>query len=170
MATQFATDNETSARAVFESFSGGDLARLRDLLADDVVLRSPITERLRFRGRDRVLDIIAAVRSVTNDVERTHLTGSGDTWVQVVRGTAGRRPYHLSELIEFDDTGRIRELTVFIRPMPALVAFAAAVVPVAARRRGRGASLALSAMVKPLVPLVEQGDRVAIAVLRDAWS
>jgi hypothetical protein len=32
------------------------------------------------------------------------------------------------------------------------------------------AALLLGAMVRPLVPLLGRGDRVAVAVLRDAWS
>jgi ketosteroid isomerase-like protein len=170
MATQYATDNEQSVRAVFESFSSGNPERMRDLYAEDVVLRSPITDRFQFRGRDKVLEIASIVRSVSTDVEQLQVIGSGDRWVQIVRARTGGKTYEMSEMIAFDESGKIVEFTVFIRPLPALAAFLVAVAPLAAGRRSRTAGLAMGAMARPLVPLTDGGDRIAVAMLRKAWS
>jgi ketosteroid isomerase-like protein len=170
MATQYAIDNEQSVRALFEAFSSGHPEQMGDLYADDVVLRSPITDRFEFRGRDNVLEIASIVRSVTTDVEQLDVIGSGDRWVQIIRGRAGGKTYDMSEMIVFDESGKIVEFTVFIRPLPALAAFLAAVAPLAAGRRSRAAGVAMGAMARPLVPLTDGGDRVAVAMLRKAWS
>ncbi len=162
--------NELAARRLFETMRDGDLAALGGLLAPDVVLSSPITDRFRFRGRDRVIELYEVVHAPLREFEHVRLVGRDVAWAQVTRARVGRHTIWISQLIEFDDAGLIRELTVFVRPLPGLVAFAAAIVPGAARRRSRLSALLLGTMVRPLVPMVGQGDRVAVAVLRDAWS
>ena len=76
----------------------------------------------------------------------------------------------LTQPIGFDDAGRIAELTISVRPLVGLVAFTAAIVPAAARRRSPATALVLGILARPLVPFFDLGDRAAVALLRDAWS
>ena len=90
-----------------------DREALAEMVADDVVFHSPVTT---YRGRDQVVDLLALVGAVLDDMSATrevetitfvkgHLDGDGLNGV----------------LVETRDAhGRIAEITLLLRPLATL--------------------------------------------------
>src|SRR5215212_8768809 len=102
-------------RAAVES---GDFAALGDLLADDVVFRSPVAFKP-YEGRAIVAAIVRGVGRVFTDFryvrELADADGRGSALVfeTVVDGVS----VNGIDLIRLDDDGLISELTVMVRPL-----------------------------------------------------
>lgn len=114
-----------------------DSAGVVALLAPDVILRSPITTRIRFEGVEQVGQVLEQVFKLLSDVKFYETIGEG-TPNQVIfwRGRLGRHYLEEANLLRLDGQGRIREMTVFMRPLPGLLTFTATLAPSLARRRG----------------------------------
>ena len=137
-----------------------DLDLLMSTLAPDAVLHSPLSARVDFRGTDRLRELFSAVLPLLSDI-RYH-TDVGDEHTRMLAATArlGARELEESVLVRLDDQARIAELTLWVRPLPALTALMAAIAPALAREKGRpaiGRLVGLSAA--PLVWFTEVGDR-----------
>jgi hypothetical protein len=62
---------------------------------------------------------------------------------------------------------RVREFTVFFRPLPGLAALTAALAPpLAEKRGGKSRAAAARVLTAPLVSLTRVGDRVAARLVR----
>lgn len=120
-----------------------DVEGIIALLAPDVVLLSPIVRRARFEGRDEVADLLRVVFTVLHDIRFTETVAEGER-TQVVFWRGKVLGLHLEEanLLRLDDAGRIREMTLFMRPLASL-AFLAVVVTPRILLRGRSARRAL---------------------------
>ncbi|GAA4087914.1 nuclear transport factor 2 family protein [Nonomuraea soli] len=137
-----------------------DLDLLLSTLAPDAVLHSPLSARTTFRGVEQLRELFSAVLPLLSDI-RYH-TDVGDDRTRMLAATArlGRRELEESVLVRLDDEGLIAELTLWVRPLPALTAFMAAIGPALAREKGRpalGRLVGLSAA--PLVMFTEMGDK-----------
>lgn len=106
--------------------------------ADDIVVRSPITQRIRFEGIDQARDLFRRVFTVISDIRFYETVGEG-TATQVIfwKGRVGGQYLEEANLLRLDDDGRIREMTVFMRPAPGLLALAAGLASSLAGRHGR---------------------------------
>lgn len=98
--------------------------------AEDAVLHSPITFKP-FEGRAAIRMLLGILLEVFKDFRYTDELASadGDTLALVFRARAGGRELEGIDLIRFDDAGRIRDLTVLIRPRSAIEALLAEVAP-----------------------------------------
>jgi hypothetical protein len=99
-----------------------DLDLLAETLREDVILHSPILFRP-FEGRDLVTQVLTHVAATLEDLTYVdELVGEGSV---ALRFTArvGDRELEGIDFLELDDEGRVRELTVFMRPMSALTRF-----------------------------------------------
>jgi len=105
----------------------GDFAALGDLLADDVVFRSPIAFRP-YEGRAVVAAILRGVGRVFTDFRyvRELADADGRGWALVFETVIGEVSVHGLDLIRLDDAGLISELTVMVRPLSAANALAQA--------------------------------------------
>jgi hypothetical protein len=74
------------------------------------------------------------------------------------------------DLLRFDDAGGICEMTLFVRPLPGIAIFAAALAPAVGLRRGRLISIALRLLIEPLAAITHHGDRLVARLLRGAWG
>ena len=163
-------DNEAAAHRLSDTMREQNFAGMAEVLAEDVVLNSPITASFKFEGRDNVVELLKLVRArFERPPEYDHVIGDGDVWIQVSRTRARRRDIHAVAMLRFGEPGKIEEITIFFRPMPALVAFAAAVAGPVVGRRGRvlGALLGLGA--RPLAAQAYYGDRLVGRVVGDSW-
>jgi SnoaL-like domain len=117
---------------------GHDPQAMVALLADTIIVRSPITDRIRFEGIDQARDLFERVFASISDIRFYEVVGAG-TATQVIfwRGTAGGRPLEEANLLQIDDQGRITEMTVFMRAIPGLLQLVAELAPSLARRQGR---------------------------------
>jgi hypothetical protein len=99
-----------------------DLDLLRETLREDIVLHSPILFR-GFEGREAVIQVIAHVVATLEDF--TYVDELADDRTVVLRFKARVEDRELEgiDFLELDEDGRVRELTVFMRPMSALTRF-----------------------------------------------
>lgn len=99
-----------------------DIDLLTETLHEDVVLHSPVLFR-GFEGRDTVVTVIAHVAATLENFSYTDELAEGDTVVLRFKATVGDRELEGIDFLELDPDGRVRELTVFMRPFSALNAF-----------------------------------------------
>lgn len=147
-----------------------DYAMLADVLAPDVVINSPITAGFQFHGREDGLAVLKIVCEATHDLEHYELLGAEDVWTQRFRVRVRDRLLEGGDLLRFDEGGRLCEMTVFVRPLPGLAAFAAALAPAVGRRRGVLAAIALRLLIEPLAAMTHYGDRLVAWLLRGTWG
>jgi hypothetical protein len=104
--------------------------------ANDIVIRSPVTQRTRFAGIEQASDLFRRVMSVISDIEFYETIGEGEK-SQVIfwRGRVGSQYLEEANLLRLDDDGRIAEMTVFMRPIPGLLALATGLAASLAGRR-----------------------------------
>jgi hypothetical protein len=138
----------------------GDAEAAASCLADDVVLVSPLTEQFVFRGRDAVRDLLAAAFTAIEGIRFHAETRAGATSALFYRATVRGIELEEAQLLRLDDAGRIAEITLFVRPLPAATALMRALGPEIARRQGRrGLAGFLAANTAPLHAMVRFGDR-----------
>lgn len=99
-----------------------DLDLLSETLREDVVLHSPVLFR-GFEGRDTVIAVLTHVAATLENFAYTDELAEGATVVLRFKATVGDRELEGIDFLELDDDGRVRELTVFMRPFSALTTF-----------------------------------------------
>jgi hypothetical protein len=137
-----------------------DVEAMLACMRDDVVLKSPITDRFTFAGKRQLRELLEDVHAVVAEPAFREDAGDGRTRVLVLSGRVGRQRFDEVLLIALDDDGLIARMELSIRPLPGLTALAAALGPRVARRRGRGRALVVRAMLAPLALMTAQGESV----------
>jgi hypothetical protein len=162
-----ATTAEGTAQRISDAMVARDFDALRAELAPDVVLNSPITASFKFQGPDEIVELLRIVRDSYEELEYTDVFGSGDTWAQVFRVRIRGQEMEATDIMRLDGEGRVREFTVFFRPLPGLAALTAALAPpLAEKRGGKARGVVARALTAPLVGLTRVGDRVAARLVR----
>jgi hypothetical protein len=140
----------TPLRAAFEA---RDHAAIVAALAPDVVLRSPIFD-VPFTGIDEVSDLFAVLLDALWPL--TYLDEiPGDPHVLHFTAEIKGEQLEAVDLLRFDDQGKVKEITVFFRPFPAVAAFLSQTGPKLARRRsGAGTAAALRIAGAPVGALM----------------
>lgn len=129
-------------------------------LSPDVVLSSPLTEKFRLEGSEELGDFLTEAFTAIEDIHFHTQTGEGDTYALAYRARIGTEPFEEVQLLKFDDAGRISEISLYGRPMPALTALMITLGPKLARRQGRrGLAALLRATSAPIHSMVSFGDR-----------
>jgi len=162
--------NRDATERLMKAMREHDYTTIADVLAPDVVINSPITGTFHFRGRENAMAVLKIVSDSLTDLEHYELVGSDDVWAQRFRARARGRELEGIDLLRYDDTGRLREMTVFVRPLPGLAAFAAAVGPPVGRRCGRLTAIILQLLIEPLKAMTHYGDKLVGWLLRDTWG
>ena len=100
-----------------------DLDLLRETLAEDVVLHSPILFK-GFEGREMAMVVLANVIEVFEDfryLDEVH--GDGTVVLRFAAKVDGKFEIEGIDYLTLDDDGRVTDLTVFLRPQKAVQAF-----------------------------------------------
>jgi SnoaL-like domain len=140
----------------------GDADAISALLAPDVVLHSPLTERVRFAGRDEVTAMHRDIFAVLEELETGEPLARDDTRSFTFRARVRGLELNAMVLAEFNEDARIADLTLFGRPLPATAALFAALPPcVSARRRGRAMGALVALIARPIALVVGTADRLA---------
>ena len=105
-------------------------------LADHVEMVSPLTDGFVFSGRDEIRELLSAVFEAIADYHPDSILRDGSTAVVVGRATVRGVDLEEFQHLELDDDGRISRITIAMRPLPAITAFARELGPVLARRQG----------------------------------
>jgi hypothetical protein len=145
-----------------EAMKRKDAAAVVSFLAEDAVLRSPISRRIVFRGRDQIREVLEVVYGLLDTSDVDTVVGEGDVRVLLLRASIGRLPIDEAMALRFDDRGRVTEMKLYVRAMPQLVTFAAVLGPPLAARRGRARAIALKALFAPLAFFVSAGEPLGV--------
>jgi hypothetical protein len=100
-----------------------DLDLMRETLAEDVVLHSPILFK-GFEGRDMSLVVLSNVIEVFEDfryLDEVH--GDGTVVLRFAAKVDGKFEIEGIDYLTLDEDGRVIDLTVFLRPQKAVQAF-----------------------------------------------
>ncbi|OLF05773.1 hypothetical protein BLA60_35295 [Actinophytocola xinjiangensis] len=113
-----------------------DLKLIRASLAHDVVVHSPVTARP-FQGRDVVTELVWAARAGVLGFEYTDEILADGMAGLIFRGRIKGRPAEGMDLVRFNRSGLVADLTVMIRPLFAASAFNEVMAPVVAELMGQ---------------------------------
>lgn len=152
-----------------EGMRDRDFEKFASALASDVVLHSPITGAYRVEGRDQVVELVQLVRGSLEDFRP--IPGFGDDQIRAVRFEARvqGRPIEGLDILTFDAAGLVREIRVFMRPLPGLTDLMASLAGPIARRAGVP-SIAITPPIRLQRRLALIGDRAGVRLLRRAFS
>lgn len=140
----------------------GDPAAFRAALHPDVVLRSPLSDRIRFAGRDQVLEVIEAALGTFEGLSYHTEIGDDRTRVLLSSGRVDGVPFDETTVLRLADDGRIAEIALSIRPLPAAAAVLRALGARLMTSRGKPlAGRAVRVGLGPLVGLVRLADRMS---------
>ncbi|GAB7044447.1 MULTISPECIES: nuclear transport factor 2 family protein [Catenuloplanes] len=114
-----------------------DAARAVTALHPDVTLVSPITEQFTFRGHGQVRTLLEVALSVIEDLTYTDQVAEGRTVALFYEARIGATRLHEAQRLRLDADGLITEITLFVRPLPALTLLMKKLGPELARRQGR---------------------------------
>lgn len=98
---------------------------------------SPITEQFTFRGRQQVHTLLDVALSVIDDITYTDQVAEGRTVALFYEARIGATRVHEAQRLRLDADGLITEITLFVRPLPALTLLMKRLGPQLARRNGR---------------------------------
>ena len=103
----------------------GDLSNLNELLADDVVFRSPVAYKP-YEGKQVVFFILTNVIQVFQDFtyHREFYTEDGENVVLEFSANVSGKSLKGIDMIRFNEQGKIIDFEVMIRPMSGLAALA----------------------------------------------
>ena len=104
-----------------EAVEARDPERMTELLADDVVFRSPAVFKP-YEGRQTVATILRTVVEVFEDFRYTDELAGDGVHALIFEARVGDRQVQGMDLIRDDADGRIAELTVMVRPASGLMA------------------------------------------------
>jgi hypothetical protein len=114
----------------------GNFEEMMATFAEDAVLHSPVTFKP-FEGRAEIRQLLAILFETLQDFRYTdELVAEDGTSALVFNARVGDRDLQGLDLIRFDGSGLIRDLTVMVRPRSALEALLAEVGPRLAETRG----------------------------------
>ncbi|MDQ3957685.1 MAG: nuclear transport factor 2 family protein [Actinomycetota bacterium] len=153
------SDKDVTAR-YRRAVEANDVEAVLLTLAPDVVVHSPISDRVSFRGRDEMRDLFRAVFASVDGIHYFADVGDSRTRALFYRATVGGEPVEEATRLRLDDDQLVEEITLFFRPLPGLTALTAALAPRIARRRGRGRAIAARLLLGPLAVATRLGDRL----------
>ena len=102
-----------------------DFSAFEEIFAENVTFRSPAVFGP-YEGRGAVAMLLTAVAGVFEDFRYTDQVETGDTAVLAFSAVVGDRELEGVDLLRFDGAGRVREMSVYIRPLSGLNALAQA--------------------------------------------
>ena len=128
---------KTTAQRFRAAIEQGELAALDDLFADDCLLYSlaklkPLDDKQMILGLFDVLlhtfEDFRYVAQYTGPAETSADGTEAPSEILVFRGTVGGTEIHGIDQLHFGDDGRIKEFSVFVRPLSAAQALSEAVL------------------------------------------
>lgn len=102
-----------------------DMTTLDQILADNVVFRSPFLWKLK-AGKELITIVLSAASQVFEDFTYHRQMTDGSSWTLEFSARVGEMSLKGIDLIRFNDEGRIEEFEVMVRPAKGLQALAEA--------------------------------------------
>ena len=157
---------ETSAKLRLRAaMEARDRAAAVDAFAPDAVVRSPFTGRLTFNGHEQIGALIDVLFGTLNELRYTDQLVGDDEAFLVATARVGGSEVEMVDHLRLDEQGRIRELTVFFRPMPSIAVAMRVIASGLVRPRSPVRALAISLLTRPLGLLTSVGDRIGVRLV-----
>jgi hypothetical protein len=137
-----------------------DVDGLMETLSPDVVLHSPITDRVSFKGHDEVRELLACIFATVDDIHYFADVGDERTRAMFSRANVGGQPLEEAIRVEINEDRLITEMTLSFRPLPGLAALTAALAPLVARKHGAIRPVIARVLLAPLALATRIGDRL----------
>jgi hypothetical protein len=114
-----------------------DLGPLREALAEDAVLRSPIFS-VPFEGREAALELFSVLFEVFGEMTYTADIPGEPHHIFVWSSEIDGEPIEGGDTVRYDEAGRIAEITVFMRPLRGIAAFLDKAGPLMGAKQSKG--------------------------------
>jgi hypothetical protein len=121
---------------------------------------------VRFEGREQFADLFRSVPEVYDEIRCVGEHESADTSVLHLHARVGFEELDEIQLLRLDEQGQVREITMFVRPLPGLAALTAALPPRLVRRRSRVGAVLLALFTRPLAAATRIGDRLGTRLVK----
>jgi hypothetical protein len=108
-----------------EAVEAEDLSRLDQLVAEDVVFRSPVVFKP-YQGKQALAALLGAVVQVFEEFRYVDQVETGNAAVLVFEARVGDRTVDGVDVLRFDDEGKVAEMMVMVRPISGVNALAEA--------------------------------------------
>jgi SnoaL-like domain len=102
---------------------GKDFSAIDELVAEDVVFRSPVVFKP-YEGREAVAMLLGAVVHVFEDFRYTDQVETGDSAALFFSARVGDKELDGIDYLQFDSEGRVDQMAVYVRPMSGVHALA----------------------------------------------
>lgn len=156
---------DETVRALIDAGESLDCEAFVRTLSPSVIVRSPITQRIRFEGIDQVRHLFLNVFEVVHDIKiYEHLGSGGSSQVIFWKGRVGSSYLEEANLLKLDEHGKVCEMTVFMRAVPGLLELAAQLVPRLARRKGRARSIGTAVLLRVFAVMYRANEGPVIAM------
>lgn len=134
--------------------------------APDAVLRSPFTNGLAFTGRDQIATITQVIFDVLRDLSYTAELHGEDSAVLIGRARVGGQDLETAEHLRLGPDGKITEMTVFFRPLPASTAALHLIAAGLGRRKSPARGAVMSVLTRPLAAITRSTDGSGVRMVR----
>jgi ketosteroid isomerase-like protein len=151
---------------VRSAMEAGDADAALAAFAPDAVVRSPFTSRVTFSGHEQIRAVLEVAIAAFGELHYIDELRDGDRAVLVASARVGGRELQFVDHMLLDDQGKIREFTVFFRPLPATTAALRVFGTGLARPRGAARAALVSALARPLAFMAAAGDGVGVRLVR----
>jgi hypothetical protein len=145
-----------------------DLQAVVNAFAPDAVLHSPFTDGLVFTGRDQIAAVTKVVMDAFTDWRYTDEVRGDGSAVLIARARVGGEDIEMTEYLRLRPDGKVGELTVFFRPLPATAAALRLIGTGLGRRKGPLRAALISALTRPLAFMTKTGDGLGVKLVRDS--
>ena len=143
-----------------------DIVAVADAFAPDAAFHSPLTSLLTFKGRAEIAPLMEVILDVLEDFRYTDELGDGDRGFLVAKARVGGQAIEIVDHMSFAPDGRIKDFTVFFRPLPAAATALRAIGIALGRRRSRARAFLISALAHPLALMTRVGDSLGVRLAR----
>ncbi len=153
----------SSMRAAMER---RDIRAVADAFAADAEFHSPLTDKLTFRGREQIAALADIVLDVFENFRYTDEIMGDEGGFLVGRAKVDGLEIEFVDHLRFGDDGRIAEITVFFRPLPAAAAALRRIGARLGRRKSHARGALMSVVAHPLALMTRIGDAIGARLLR----
>jgi hypothetical protein len=143
-----------------------DLAALAEAFAPDAVLHSPITSKLTFTGRDQIAAVFEVILDVFDGLTYIDEVRQDELAILFARATVGGEEIEILDYMRLDAEDRIREMTVFFRPLPATAAALRLLGAGLGRRKSPRRGTLISVLTTPLALMARTGDGIGVRLVK----
>ncbi|MFL5909182.1 MAG: nuclear transport factor 2 family protein [Gaiellaceae bacterium] len=140
-----------------------DLDALVEAFTPDAVIHGPNSDAFLVRGRDEIRTLYRANFEAFPEVRFTEelRSASGDSAVLMARMTIDGTDVEIADHMRLDEQGRVRQLTVFFRPMAGLAVASRTMAAALGRQRSPLRGRIMAALATPLVAQSKSSERFA---------